>query len=238
MRVFIGMESSGVSRRAFSALGHDVVSCDYLAQDDEPGVGRHIQGEVFDTLSSLVDDGWMPDFGLFHPTCTYLTWSAEWAYKEPDFERYPGVGYHQKLKEDTLFGACRRQARVDAIDTMKQITLLTIQRIVIENPKGAFDEFSPGYQTVQPYMFGDDASKATNLHLVRTKPLDIPQRAKWVQPRIVKRQTALGKPDRQRPEPAKSRRGSLEGAERHLSRLSSSVGHPVGRLTTCSGLTI
>lgn len=179
------MESSGASRRAFALLGHDVISCDLLPQDDTPGIGTHIQADVFETLDALASRGWRPDFGLFHPTCTYLTWSAEWAYKDPDFVRYPSVGYHQKIRPDTLVGAPRREARADALLTMQRIAALPIDRIVIENPKGAYDLASPGYQSIQPYMFGDDASKATNVHLIRVMPLVIPPKSEWVAPRIV-----------------------------------------------------
>lgn len=185
MRIFIGMESSGVSRREFSRLGHDVISCDLLAQDDEPGIGRHIQGDVFETLNALKASGWWPDFALFHPTCTFLTFSAEWAYKDPDFTRYPGVGYHQRVKPGTLTGNWRRMARESALQDMRRIADLPIEGIVVENPKGAYDAHSPGFQIVQPYQFGDDASKETHLHLIGVEPLPIPDRSLWVPPRLV-----------------------------------------------------
>lgn len=184
MRVFIGMETSGRSRRAFAARGHDVISCDIRPQDDEPGVGLHIVGDVMETLRALRKRGWWPDFALFHPTCTYLTWAAEWAYADPDFERYPGVGYHQKIQPGTLVGAARREARVEALQHCAELVALDIPRIVLENPAGAFDAASPGLQSIQPFMFGDDASKETHLHLVRTLPLRIPHRSKWATPRL------------------------------------------------------
>lgn len=45
-RVLIGCETSGVMRRAFAALGHDVWSCDLLPAED--GSNRHIRGDVRD----------------------------------------------------------------------------------------------------------------------------------------------------------------------------------------------
>src|SRR5262245_1633604 len=113
-RAFIGMETSGALRRRLTAMGHDVISCDTLPAEDGAKAGRHIMGDVFDTLADLRQQGWWPDGAIFHPTCTYLTISAEWAYKDPDYDRYPGVGYHQRVKEDTLVGAARRAAREDA----------------------------------------------------------------------------------------------------------------------------
>ncbi|WP_159953192.1 hypothetical protein [Rhizobium sp. 18065] len=165
MKVFIGMETSGVSRRAFEALGHDVISCDLLPAQDKRG-GRHIVGDVFAALEQLRADGWWPDLAIFHPDCTYLTVSAAWAFKDPDFERYPGVGYHQKVKPGTLTGAARREARDKAVILVKRIWSLSIKRIAIENPIGALSKrFMKPSQIVQPWQFGDDASKATCLWL-------------------------------------------------------------------------
>lgn len=111
MRVFIGMETSGQLRRRFRANGHHVISCDLLpAEDNSP---CHVIGDVFATLSELAAIGWIPDFGVFHPECTYHTLSAAWAFADPDYDRYPGVGYHQRVKPGTLVGAKRRAARSD-----------------------------------------------------------------------------------------------------------------------------
>lgn len=171
MRAFVGMETSGVVRRAFLARGHDVISCDLLPADDDAG-GRHILGDVFEALDMLRRRGWWPDLAIFHPTCTYLTCSAEWSYKDPDYDRYPGVGYHQKLKPGTLFGAERRAARDEAVEQFKRIMGLPIDRIAAENPIGALSSrYRQPDQVIQPNWFGDDASKATGLHLKRLPKL-------------------------------------------------------------------
>lgn len=52
LKVLIGCETSGVVRRAFEALGHDVWSCDLLPADD--GSNRHIICDVRD----LLNEGW------------------------------------------------------------------------------------------------------------------------------------------------------------------------------------
>jgi hypothetical protein len=151
------MEFSGAVRRAFRARGHDAWSCDLLpAADGDP---HHIQGDVFEIL----DQGW--DGAIFHPSCTYLTISAEWAYKEPDYERYPGVGYHQRVKPETLTGAARQRARRQARYDFFRLWTCKIPRVVIENPRGVVSThlgIRPT-QTIQPYEFGEDASKATCL---------------------------------------------------------------------------
>lgn len=122
------------------------------------------------------------DLMIAHPDCTYLTNSAEWAYKDPDFVRYPGIGYHQRLKPGTLFGEARRNARKDAIDFFLQLWSAPIPRIVIENPVGAISQMIEPTQTIQPWMFGDDASKATCRWI---KGLPALRPTEKVKPRIV-----------------------------------------------------
>lgn len=140
------------------ARGVDAWSCcDMPAADGSP---YHIQGDVFDHLN----DGW--DGAIFHPTCTFLTISAEWAYKEPDYNRYPGVGYHQKVKASTLVGTARYWAREIALTGVRKLLDCNIPRVAIENPRGVIStRIRPPDQTIQPYEFGDDASKATCLWL-------------------------------------------------------------------------
>lgn len=158
MKIFIGMETSGVTRRAFERAGHSVISCDLLPSQDNSS--NHIVGDVFDTLDVLRACGWRPDFALFHPDCTYLTNSAAWAFNDPDFVRYPGVGYHQRVKPGTLTGWVRRQARLDAVAIVRRIWALDIEQIVIENPTGALSSmWMKPTQIIQPYQFGNDANQ-------------------------------------------------------------------------------
>ena len=100
-RVLIGYSRCRRTQQAFEAAGCDAWTCDLLPADH----ARHIQGDIW---GALVGD-W--DFAVLHPMCTYLTVSAAWAYADPDFDRYPGVGYHQRVKPGTLVGAQRREAR-------------------------------------------------------------------------------------------------------------------------------
>jgi hypothetical protein len=156
MRVLVGMEYSGRVRAAFRALGHDAWSCDYGPSEDKSPF--HIQGDVFDHLG----DGW--DIGIFHPTCTYLTCSAEWAYGDGP--------YHQKVKPGTLVGAARREARERAIEDVQRLLHSCIPCKAIENPRGVLSSrIRKPDQTIQPFEFGDDASKATCLWLENLPPL-------------------------------------------------------------------
>jgi len=101
---------------------------------------------------------------IAHPPCTYLTCAAEWAYG-------PGP-YHQKVKPGTLVGTARQQARFEAIDFVRTLWTAPIKRIAIENPVGILAAYiGKPAQIIQPYQFGDDASKATCLWLKGLAPL-------------------------------------------------------------------
>jgi hypothetical protein len=175
MKVFIGMETSGALRRVFQKRGHDVISCDTLPAED--GSANHIRGDVFDTLDKLKRKRvpWVPDLAIFHPTCTYLTISAEWAYGDGP--------YHQKVKPGTLVGEVRRLAREKALIDFRRLLDLGVEKIAIENPIGAAStRIRKPDQIVQPWWFGDDASKATCLWL---KGLPLLKATKFVEPRMV-----------------------------------------------------
>lgn len=150
MKVLVGCECTGVVRRAFTARGHDAWSCDLL--DTQDGSARHIKDDVRNVLEA----GW--DLAIFHPDCTYLTVSAAWAFKDGN--------HHQKVKKETLTGEKRRQARAQALDFVKTLWLAPIPRIAIENPIGAISTLlGPPSQIIQPYWFGENASKSTCLWL-------------------------------------------------------------------------
>jgi hypothetical protein len=161
--VFIGGETSGALRRRFEAHGHTAISCDNLPSEDNAG-SSHIIGDIFDTLERLWGEKRWPDLAIFHFTCTYHTVSAAWAFNDPDFVRYPGIGYHQRVKPETLTGAARREARDKAEFDFRRAAALPIRRKVFENPVGTLStRWRKPSQIIQPYQFGDDASKATCL---------------------------------------------------------------------------
>jgi len=106
------------------------------------------------------------DLMIAHPDCTYLTCSAEWAYKDGP--------YHQKIKPETLVGKARRDARIAALDFVQLLLNAPINQIAIENPRGVISTaIQPATQYIQPYQFGHDASKITGLWL-KNLPLLVP----------------------------------------------------------------
>jgi hypothetical protein len=177
MRVLVACEFSGVVRRAFAALGHDAWSCDIIPAADSHH--KHLQQDVLDVL----DRDW--DLLIGHPPCTYLTTAAEWAYKDGP--------YHQRLKPGTLSGVARRVAREQALEFFRALWEAPVPKVALENPVGvAGTRIAPASQVIQPYEFGDDASKKTCLWL-RGLPLLIPEPGQRVPGRWVEYPKGSGK---------------------------------------------
>lgn len=153
MRVLIACEYSGRVRDAFIARGHEAMSCDLLPTD---APGPHYQGDVRDVLQY----SW--DLMIAHPPCTYLCSSGlHWN------KRVPG---RQELTEQ-------------ALDFVRFLLDAPITRIALENPIGCIGtRIRKAEQTIQPWQFGHDASKATCLWL---KNLPLLKPTKIVPPRVI-----------------------------------------------------
>ena len=153
MKVLVACEYSGRVRDAFSARGHFAMSCDLL-DTDAPGL--HYKGDVFD----IIDQGW--DLMIAHPPCTYLSVS----------------GMHW-----TTRGLRDPQLTEDALEFVRRLMAAPIPRKCIENPVSVIStRIRKPDQTVQPWMFGHDASKATCLWL---ENLPLLRATSTVEPRIV-----------------------------------------------------
>ena len=154
MRVLVGCEYSGRVRRAFRDRGHDAWSCDLLESED--GSPRHVVGSVLDIL----DEGW--DLAVFHPPCTYLAVS----------------GLHWNSRGVMVDGRPRAELTEEALDFVRALMAAPIERIALENPVSCISSrIRKPDQIIQPWWFGEDASKKTCLwlknlpHLVETNRL-------------------------------------------------------------------
>lgn len=163
-------ETSGVVRDAFRAQGHDAISCDLLPSR---APGPHYQCNVL----NIIGDYW--DLMIAHPPCTYLCCSAEWAYADQPMIK----GKPRKIKPGTLIGKARREARSRALDFVRILINAPIDKICIENPVGVIStQIKPASQYIQPYEFGEDASKRTGLWL---KNLPFLKNTRHINPRII-----------------------------------------------------
>lgn len=171
MRVIVGGERSGIVREAFRRLGHDAWSCDLAPCED--GSPFHIQGDYL-WFSENIEPF---DMGIYHPDCTYLCSSGlHWNKRRPEREALTRA----------------------AVDHVTLIASLPIDMVCIENPIGRLGtaiDWSHGWskQIIQPYMFGDDASKATVLFHRGLPPIEIPHEENWIVPRIVEWPEGSGK---------------------------------------------
>lgn len=150
MRVLVACEFSGTVRDAFLAAGHDAWSCDLLPTE---APGPHIVGDAVAAAYAPANNPndvlpwnrgkW--DLMIAHPPCTYLASSGlHWN------KRVPG----------------RQEQTEAALQFVYALMNAPIPRIAIENPIGCISSrIRKPDQIVQPWHFGDDASKATCLWL-------------------------------------------------------------------------
>lgn len=179
----IGCEESGAVRDAMLERDIPAVSCDL--EPSRSDRGEHLRMDIFEALELRRWRGL-----IVFPTCTYLTCCAEWAYGDGP--------YHQKVKPGTLTGETRREARREAIDFVLRLWNCGLDRVAIENPVGVLSRHLGRPNTVQPYQFGDDASKQTCIWTKGLPMLEpLPSRM-WAKPRMVPRSKAMGKSDRER----------------------------------------
>jgi hypothetical protein len=149
VRVLVACEYSGRVREAFRRRGHDAWSCDLLPAED--GSPYHIRGDVLEAID--IGCRWDEPWALMiaHPPCTYLAAS----------------GMHW-----TTRGLRDRKLTDDALAFVLALANAPIPRIAIENPIGALSSlWREPDQIIQPWQFGEDASKATCLWLKGLPPL-------------------------------------------------------------------
>lgn len=162
MYIILGCEESQAVCLEFRKRGHMAFSCDLL-----PCSGGHpewhLQMDVFKAIAGgmlVTQSGELVeikrwDMGIFFPTCTYLTGSANgWLKDQPP------------LKSGALVGAKRREAREKAVQFFMDLVNCGIESIAVENPVGIMStRYREPDQIIQPYFFGDEARKGTCLWL-------------------------------------------------------------------------
>lgn len=162
MKVLIACEYSGRVRDAFTALGHDAISCDLLPSDKP---GKHHTGDVLE----LLNQGW--DLMIAHPPCTFLTNSSV-CHLHKDAKRWI-----------SLF---------DAANFFKTLLNAPIPKIAIENPiMHRYAKTLIGQQqsqVIQPWMFGHPEKKATCLWLKGLPPLEPTKNVKKEMEKLPKNQ--------------------------------------------------
>lgn len=160
MKILIACELSGRVRDALLALGHDAWSCDlYPSESTIYGNSNHLEGDV---RTWLFTGEW--DMLIAFPPCTYICNSGvRWL--------HPTGGNPELYEKTTL----RWNAMWGGAEFFRTLLNAPIDKIAIENPiphKYALDIIGRKYdQTIQPWQFGEDASKRTCLWLKNLPPL-------------------------------------------------------------------
>lgn len=178
-RWIVGCEQSGAIRDRITAAGHIATSIDLLPARTP---GNHHQGDILEYLDSL-EPGEV-DGGIFHPTCTKLTVAANQCLYHPEdkalpaSERRPHPKWPDRAAEVT--------EAVEFVIALHSKAIAKMPKVVIENPVGVLStRWRKPSQTVQPFDFGDDASKRTCFwidglpKLVADPALRFPGRIVW-----------------------------------------------------------
>lgn len=154
MRVLVACEESQTVTKEFRKLGIEAYSCDLL-----PCSGGHPEWHFQDDVFNHIDKGW--DLMIAHPPCTFLAVSgAKWFY-HPEDKELPV----DKRRPHPRFPN-RRKDQKEAIAFFKKLATADIPYIAVENPVSVISsKWRKPDQIVQPYMFGDEATKTTCLWL-------------------------------------------------------------------------
>ena len=96
-KVLIACEFSGIVRDAFTAKGHDAVSCDLLPTERP---GKHIQDDVLKHLN----ENW--DLMIAHPPCTHLAVSGARWFKDKIEEQKQALDFVRSLLNASIERIC------------------------------------------------------------------------------------------------------------------------------------
>jgi len=137
MRILVACEESQSITKEFRKLGHEAFSCDLL-----PCSGGHSEWHIQgDAIKEAYSGKY--DMMIAHPPCTYLAVS--------------GLHWNKKRPERAI-------QTEEALDFVKKLMDAPIDKIVIENPVSCIStRIRKPEQIIEPWMFGDLASKKTCL---------------------------------------------------------------------------
>jgi len=158
MRWLLACQKSALLRDLLRLQGHDAWTCDLQPSEGDPRF--HIQG---DAILAAYSGGWDAMFAC--PECRYLCSSGQHRNDKPG----------QRTSADVE----------DAAAFFMAMALAPIKLKAVENSIGIMSKrYRKWDQLIQPYQFGDNASKGTCLWLEGLPPLVIDP-TDYVEPRMV-----------------------------------------------------
>lgn len=155
MKILVACEESQAITIELRKLGHEAYSCDLL-----PCSGGHpewhIQGDAIGEAYSG-----KYDMMIAHPPCTFLAGSAVQWLSHPEDRELPFDDRRSHPKYPN-----RRKHMHESVEFVKALYNSPIPLVAIENPVGKLSTlWRKPDQIVQPYHFGDEATKTTCLWL-------------------------------------------------------------------------
>ena len=169
MRILVACEESQAITKELRKLGHDAFSCDLLPcsgghpewhfQEDVFKIIENHGGKLQNGKRNISKKQW--EMMIAHPPCTFLAVSgARWYYHPEDKDMpFKNRRPHPRFPN-------RAQDRDEALEFFIKLCEVPIEKIAVENPVGIVSsKYKKPTQTVHPWMFGDEASKATCLWL-------------------------------------------------------------------------
>lgn len=181
LNILVACEESQAVTKELRLLGHNAFSCDLL-----PCSGGHpewhFQQDVFKVIKSpgkqklqngkLITEKteWKGkwDMMIAHPPCTYLAVSGAQWYYHPEDKSLPTLNRRAHPRYPN-----RANDREEAVEFFLALANAPIEKIVIENPIGIISSrWRKPDQVVQPFMFGDEATKTTCLWLKNLPKLE------------------------------------------------------------------
>ena len=167
MKILVACEESQAITKELRKLGHQAYSCDLL-----PCSGGHpewhFQQDVFkiiDQRGGKLQNGkhyrskknW--ELMIAHPPCTFLAVSGARWYYHPEDNQLP----FKSRRPHPRFPN-RAQDREEALAFFIKLCEAPIDKIAVENPVGIISsKYRKPNQIIHPWMFGDEAAKATCL---------------------------------------------------------------------------
>lgn len=169
LNVLVACEESQRVCSEFRRLGHNAYSCDLLkCSGGHPE--WHFNCDVLEVIKNkggilqngeiaFIDGDW--DIMIAHPPCTFLAVSGARWYYHPDDKDLP----IENRRPHPRFPN-RAHDREEGANFFMALANADIRHIAIENPIGIMNtHYRRPDQVVQPYYFGDEASKSTCLWL-------------------------------------------------------------------------
>jgi hypothetical protein len=161
-KILVACEESQSVTKILRELGHKAYSCDIL-----PCSGGHPEWHFQEDVFNVINKGW--DLMIAHPPCTYLAVSGARHLYNKDKSKNLDRWANQKL----------------ALEFVQKLMDAPISRIAIENPVSVISsQIRKPDQIVQPYMFGDSASKTTCLwlkNLPKLEPTNIVSKGEFME---------------------------------------------------------